>query len=708
MKLKLIQKKVDYLSFLILLIGILFISGCVSQNAGENVTQPNGEITYTTPEGNQSGPENIVQPTQGLQIALKDVGFPELKYLQPTVKEIQLKDQSGNWITIWSNTEGKTVKLTPDGAEVVLDRVNVKPGTYTETRMLVPTVDVEADVNRDGDTLDKNVQIILTEEEFASLPHGEKPQAPSQPQAPDAPQKPSQPSPPPEPSEPEKPSQPSQQSPSSELSKPSEPEKPSQPSQPSEPSEPEKPSMSPPPPPPPEPLPPGVIKIERGLVYMDEYHDEVETVTPPYFDGIHNDTYLYPNLKTNFVYDGRGGKLIYDFTLHPLKPKHEQVTVEVSAIIASNITVPPTVLFDDFNGTTIGKGFGALTYEDSLPNLNKAVNLAKGSYIKYSFSPWYWWDGVHNWNRNEAAHGQVLVLPDGKTEPIITEGRIEVWVNPRQYTGISLGERGKPQGILTFEWADSESALEGGYILHFGFTADGKLTYSNWGGNLAYPLVGKTTIPLNKWTHVGVSWGPNGTNLYVDGKVDASTTANMWPAFSGSMQYVYLNYWGDSDFGLVDDLHILKVAEPPTIVPPIIITENITKNVTADVKISSLTCGWTSKLDKYGYKQDYFQAIAKGTAQGPVGTRLELPILYWGDDKFDCGNWTHSTGALIAVGSTCARKAGQPETTTWTTDTGGEEMVTKGYYKSKSYSVKIYKGNEIYPQTGDNKTAECQ
>lgn len=32
------------------------------------------------------------------------------------------------------------------------------------------------------------------------------------------------------------------------------------------------------------------------------------------------------------------------------------------------------------------------------------------------------------------------------------------------------------------------------------------------------------------------------------------------------------------------------------------------KNVTADVKISSFTCGWASKKDKYGYVRDFFQA----------------------------------------------------------------------------------------------------
>jgi hypothetical protein len=165
--------------------------------------------------------------------------------------------------------------------------------------------------------------------------------------------------------------------------------------------------------------------------------------------------------------------------------------------------------------------------------------------------------------------------------------------------------------------------------------------------------------------------------LYLNGEVDASTSANVWPAFSGTV-FAYLNYWGANDLGFVDDFYISKVAEPPSIVLPANITENVTTNVmtnvTADVKISSFTCSLNTVPTSYGSSTVYVRAVVKGTAQGQVGARLELPILIWSDDKFDCGNWTLSKGALIAVGSTCSRKAGQPETTSWTVDTGGEEQ----------------------------------
>ncbi|MFZ3059918.1 MAG: LamG-like jellyroll fold domain-containing protein [Candidatus Methanoperedens sp.] len=196
-----------------------------------------------------------------------------------------------------------------------------------------------------------------------------------------------------------------------------------------------------------------------------------------------------------------------------------------------------TVLLDHFNGTVKGTGFGALTYGESLPNLEQAVNLTRGAYIKYAFSPWYRWDGVHKWDRNEAASG------------VLTEGTIEMWIKPRQYS----------LTLLHFNWYDTPSPPSAGTIMLFGLNTDGKLTYGGWGGNMDKAPVGKTTIPLNKWTHVVVSWGPAGTKLYVNGEVDASTTANVWPAFSGTI-FAYLNDWGRGDIGLVDELHISKVA----------------------------------------------------------------------------------------------------------------------------------------------------
>lgn len=307
------------LSFTILvlgLIGVVFISGCVTQNAGENI-------------GNQSEYEAAVQSTQGLKIVVKDLGMPEVKYLKPIIYEIQLQNEGGNWLTIWSDPDGKSVKLTPDGTELVLDTVNVPAGTYVGTRMNVGTIDVEVDLNRDGDTLDKDVQIILTWEEFQSLPDKYKvPDVPTKPMPPDAPTKPMPPDAPTEPADSDMPAIPEKPT-GGGPGKESEPEQPPEPSQPSEPEQPPEPSPPLEPEQPPEPMPPytvGYLEDGTKIVYMPNMTDERHTVILNGYMGYFDEEMWV----IDFVYDGSGGKIVYDFTLDSLASKGEQISVKVS------------------------------------------------------------------------------------------------------------------------------------------------------------------------------------------------------------------------------------------------------------------------------------------------------------------------------------------------------------------------------------------
>lgn len=241
----------------------------------------------------------------GLQIVVKDFGMPDVRYLKPNIKEIQLKNEMGKWVTIWSKSEGQEVNLTPDGAETALDTVDVPAGTYNGTRLFVTTMGVGVDVNRDGDILDKNVQTIITEEEFNLLPKKEKPSAPSKssgdkPSGSDG-------------DKPSKPQKPSGDMNSSALSVSStdqdggdKQQKSSKPSKPSEPSEPSAP-----------------YTIKDGYVYMPEFQDEehIDTVNK----------YFVPQMPNTFVYDGAGGIIVYDFTLHPLLPRGQHISIEVSS-----------------------------------------------------------------------------------------------------------------------------------------------------------------------------------------------------------------------------------------------------------------------------------------------------------------------------------------------------------------------------------------
>ena len=164
---------------------------------------------------------------------------------------------------------------------------------------------------------------------------------------------------------------------------------------------------------------------------------------------------------------------------------------------------------------------------------------------------------------------------------------------------------------------------------------------------------------------------------------------------------------------------ILTTTEEPTTTAAKVTTTTTTKPKTTttlqtmpaifDVKIASATCQWSVKTGESGNPIDCLRAVVSGTATGPVGARLELPILVWSDDKVDCGAWTHYAGALITVGNTCRRMAGQPETTTWTVDTGGDDCPLKyGFKNSRTYNVKIYANNDINAQKQDVKNYLCQ
>jgi len=138
---------------------------------------------------------------------------------------------------------------------------------------------------------------------------------------------------------------------------------------------------------------------------------------------------------------------------------------------------------------------------------------------------------------------------------------------------------------LTLQWLDVTSIPSLGYVGGFVLRSDGKLGWWVWNGQGDGGIAGETTIPLNEWTHVAVSWAPDGTKLYVNGVVDASTSANAWPSLS-SPTYAYLNWWEQWDLGYVDELRISNVArseeEIRDYVAPFLIT-----TVTIDIKPGS-------------------------------------------------------------------------------------------------------------------------
>ena len=180
-----------------------------------------------------------------------------------------------------------------------------------------------------------------------------------------------------------------------------------------------------------------------------------------------------------------------------------------------------TALLDHFNGMAAGAAFGSPGYDSSLPAYGQAINLVESTYVKYTFLGW----GEH-------------------------QGTIEMWIKPRQVTHSAL---------LALEWLDVTSYPQWGRVGSVYLNQEDKLVWSPWNGEGDASIVGKTTIPPNQWTHIAVTWGAEGTRLYVNGVVDASSSANDWPCLS-SPTYAYLHYWGYADLGYVDELRISDVA----------------------------------------------------------------------------------------------------------------------------------------------------
>jgi len=181
---------------------------------------------------------------------------------------------------------------------------------------------------------------------------------------------------------------------------------------------------------------------------------------------------------------------------------------------------PDTVLLDALDGTSAGAGYGSVEYAASLPGLGQAVDLDNGDWIEYAVPSW----------------------TDDR-------GTIEAWINPAEY-GYS---------IALLQWYNTTTAPSSGYVGHFNINDDGHLQWRHWGSPCPDPNVGSSIVPIGEWTHVAVSWGADGTNLYVNGILDSANPSNCHPPLL-STTYVYVNDWGNDDHGLMDELRISSVA----------------------------------------------------------------------------------------------------------------------------------------------------
>jgi len=176
-------------------------------------------------------------------------------------------------------------------------------------------------------------------------------------------------------------------------------------------------------------------------------------------------------------------------------------------------------VLDHFNGTSTGAVAGGMTYLPGINGLSQSASVAQGTYVKYQL-----------------------------TSTLENAATVELLLKPRQF-GV---------GMLNFNWNNTSTPPSAGHVLHFGLSADGTISVGGWAWNSScmYTLTSAAAVKLNVWNHVALSWGGQLTKVYVNGEVSGSSAQCFHPA---SPAWAYLNYWGGSDLGVVDEFQISDI-----------------------------------------------------------------------------------------------------------------------------------------------------
>lgn len=227
-----------------------------------------------------------------------------------------------------------------------------------------------------------------------------------------------------------------------------------------------------------------------------------------------------------------------------------------------------TTILDHFNGSTSGGAIGGPSYVAGPDGLSQAVSLPKGSFIKFPL-----------------------------VSALESQGTIELWLNPRSHNA----------GILNFNWNNTNAAPSAGYVLHLGLNQEGKISIGGWAANPAcmYGLISSAPVPIGQWSHIALSWSASSAKIYINGQVSASSNQCWQPA---TPAWGYLNYWGASDLGAVDELHISNI-------------QRTDAEIAAHAAGSSGSCGCTGSPGPAGPvgPQGPAGAVGPRGATGPVG-----------------------------------------------------------------------------------------
>jgi hypothetical protein len=199
-----------------------------------------------------------------------------------------------------------------------------------------------------------------------------------------------------------------------------------------------------------------------------------------------------------------------------------------------------SALLDHFEESTLGQTNGSVSYTDGPGGLGKALVFGSGASAVYTLDGWYQWTPDYT--------------PAGKS------GAIELWIKPHSTH--------KAGDFLTINWSDTSTPPGAGYITHLGLDPKGRLYFGDWTSETNNPADTafsplQTIIPPLVWTHIAYTWGPNGTSIYVNGSLEATSSLNYYPALNSTV-FVYLNGWGSNVIWAVDELRISTIARAAT------------------------------------------------------------------------------------------------------------------------------------------------
>ncbi len=234
-------------------------------------------------------------------------------------------------------------------------------------------------------------------------------------------------------------------------------------------------------------------------------------------------------------------------------------------------------ILDHFNNSSSGTTYNTLEYITGLGGLSQAANFTNSGFVKYYCNT-----------------------------SLLYAATIEFWVKPTAYG----------TGLICFNSNNASSTPLAGYYFHSQIDATGKIKISDWtllSGTIT-EFTSNSSIPLNQWTHIAISWGSS-TKIYINGAIDNQTTSAFRPF--ATTTYVYFPYWGTGTTSgiAIDELHISNIQRTDAEVAThaslfnntIISTENYTTNVdkTFDVKIKTNELVTSQNAVSYQFNLNY-------------------------------------------------------------------------------------------------------